>query len=158
MEFLQESNVADIKREISKFQRISKLEVKLVPPNGDKEDFADLASLTVDRIQESNATKIKQQFQTQRKEGIKKDSKLVKNYITAAGLGYSEIKFSGKDTSGQNFEVSSDKTTPYTKMVSSDQTKNHSQIANVGRAGIISILEYRTKERMRLDRNRKQNK
>jgi hypothetical protein len=154
VEFLQESNISDIKKEIRRFQHISKLEVRLVPPNGDKDDFAELSSLTVDRIQESNATKIEQKFQTQRKEGIKRDSELVKNYITAAGLGYSEIKFSGKDTSGQSLEISSDTTTPYTKNVPSDQVKNHTKIADIARAGIASIMEYRTKEKLKLDQRK----
>lgn len=147
VEFITESNVDDINSEIKRYSKISKLEVKLVPPNGDKEDFAELTSLTADRIQESNTTKVTQKFQTQRAEGIDKKSKLVINYIKSAALGYSEIKFSGKDKSGNNLEIDSSKTVPYTKTVSSYESKNHTKIKNVVEAGINAIMINRTKIR-----------
>lgn len=158
VEFIQESNVSDIKREIQRYQKLSKLVVKLVPPNGDKDDFAQLASLTTDRIEGSNATKIQQTFQTQRKEGLNKDSDLVQNYITGAGLGYAELKFSGKDQNGDPLELDTNRHTPYTKDVPRDQTKNHQKISDSGRAGIVSIMEYRTKLRLGLSKKASENK
>lgn len=150
VEFIQETNVGDIRTEIRKYSKISKLDVKVVPPNGDKEDFADLFSIDMDGLSESNATKVHQTFQTQRKEGINKDSRLVQNYITGAGLGYAELKFSGKDRSNNELEVSSSKTAPYTREVPANQTKNHSKISDVGKAGISVIMEYRAKLRLSL--------
>ncbi|WP_302804434.1 DUF4747 family protein [Schleiferilactobacillus harbinensis] len=154
--FIQAANITDIQREILRFQRISKLVVRLVPPNGDKKDFEELASLSVDRIQESNATKIEQSFQTQRKAGIKRDSALVQNYIKTTGLGYSELKFSGKDKTGNDLEISSNQNTPYTRNVSRDQVKNHTVISEVGEAGVLSILKNRTEIALGLKHNKTQ--
>lgn len=150
VEFIQESNLNNLQAELKKFKKLSKLEVKLVPPNGDKEDFAALTSLSVDKIEESRATKISQNFQTQRKEGLKQDSELIKNTITSVGLGYAEAKFYGKDSSDEKIEVSTSMDTPYKKFVHPNSTKSHSVISEKGRSGITNILEYKTRTRLNM--------
>lgn len=154
VEFIIESNIADIDSELRKYSKISKLEVKLVPPNGDKEDFAELSSLTVDRIQESNSTKITQKFQTQRKDGIDKDSALVQNYIKSVGLGYSEIKFTGKDKSNDDLEVDSSETVPYTRNISSYKSRDHTKVKEIVKSGISALMEYKTKIRLGLKKKK----
>lgn len=150
VEFIQESNLDDLQAELKKFKKLSKLEVKLVPPNGDKEDFAELSSLSVDKIEESRATKISQSFQTQRKEGLKQDSILIKNTVTSVSLGYAEAKFYGKDRSDEKIEVSTSMDIPYRKYVNPNSTKSHSIISEKGRSGITNILEYKTRVRLNM--------
>jgi hypothetical protein len=147
VEFVQESNLGELKSKLERVDHLSKLIVKLVPPNGDKENFARLTSLTVDKIQESNAVKIEQVFQGPRKEGLVKDSELVRNTIENVGLGYAKVKFFGKNLNHEKVEIDTDENTPYTKTLPENSSKSHSIIAEKGKSGIIDI--FTAKERLK---------
>lgn len=149
VEFSIEANVNTIRADIKRYERIGKLHVKLLPPNGDKDDFNKLMGLTLEDVEESNATKVNQEFQTQRKAGINPNSKLVQNFIDGAGLGYAEISLTGKDQHGENLELNSSENAPFTRSVDSDKTKNINTITDIGKAGIYDIDKYRTKLRLK---------
>lgn len=155
VEFIQESNLDDLKNELRKFSKLSKLEVKLVPPNGDKEDFAALFSLSTEKLEESGSTKVTQAFQTQKKVGLNMHSALVEDTISGVILGYAEAKFSGKDKSEEGIEVSTSKKAPYTKYVNQNETKSHSIVSEKGRAGVANILEYKAKLRLKMKNENK---
>ncbi|MEQ7028503.1 hypothetical protein [Enterococcus gallinarum] len=141
--FILESDISELKVQLRKVKVLRKVSLNLVPPNGDKNQFANLFSLTSDKVAEAGATSIKQEYGNRSKEGLKKDSDLIEDATRGIGLGYAEGSFYGKDTHGEKVEIHTEKNTPYFKTVDNNQNKSKSIIAEKGRAGIIDLLAYK---------------
>jgi len=153
VEFMLEPNVDELDSRIREFAVLKKLKVKLVPPNGDKTDFANIYSLDAEKVQNSRATKIEMNYSTQQGDGLDGNSDLVQDNIKGVKLGYSEATFQGKNTHGEDLTLETSEDTPYKKRVPSKDNKNRTVISEKSRAGIFNIAEYRTKLRLRANNN-----
>lgn len=151
VEFIIEPNFGELHSRLLEFKTLKKLKVKLVPPNGDDRNFDKLFSIDAARFQQSRATQAKQEFSTRTAAGLDMNSELVKNQITGAELGFSELEFEGKNHSNDQVKISTSDDVPYTMRTSANEARSKSIIAEKSRAGIASIEEYRT--RMRLKEN-----
>lgn len=147
VKFILETDIRDLEREIKKFKVLKKVVLDLVPPNGDKEQFSKLFSLTSDKVVAGGATSIKQEYSNKSKEGLNKESDLIKDATDGIALGYAEGKFYGKDTHGEKLEFFTENDAPFTKIISDKQNKNKQTIAEKGRAGIIDLLAYKARIR-----------
>lgn len=129
VEFMLEPNVDELDTRIREFSVLKKLKVKLVPPNGDKTDFANIYSLNAEKVQNSRATKIEMDYSTQQKDGLDRDSELVQDNIKGVKMGYSEATFQGKNEHGEDLTLETSEDTPYKKSVRSSDNKNRGVIA-----------------------------
>lgn len=141
--FMLESDITELKMQLKKVKVLSKVTLNLVPPNGDKNQFANLFSLTAEKVGEAGATLIKQEYSNRSKEGLKKDSNLIEDATTGIALGYAEGVFHGKNEQGEKVEIHTEDNTPYAKHVDNAQNKNKLIIADKGRAGIVDLLAYK---------------
>lgn len=148
VEFMPESNLNDLEKELQKFQHLSKVEVKLVPPNGDKEDFKALSSIDVTELQDANATEINQTFGNRSKKGLNKKSTLIKKIKKSIGLGFAKAHFFGKNSNNEKVDINTAENSPFTKNVSPDSTKRQSIIRQKGEAGIEQILRNNAEIRL----------
>ncbi|MCT8192761.1 hypothetical protein KY382_32030, partial [Pseudomonas monteilii] len=137
------SDITELKMQLKKVKVLSKVTLNLVPPNGDKNQFANLFSLTAEKVGEAGATLIKQEYSNRSKEGLKKDSNLIEDATTGIALGYAEGVFHGKNEQGEKVEIHTEDNTPYAKHVDNAQNKNKLIIADKGRAGIVDLLAYK---------------
>jgi hypothetical protein len=149
VQFMLESNVTEFKKEIKVINVLKKIKVKLVPPNGDQKEFSDLFSVTSERLEEGNATNVTQEFSNLSSEGLNKDSIMVQKIIDGVGLGYAEVEFEGFDEHKVKKVVKSKVDAPFTKEVVAHNRKDKNNIAEIGRAGIISLSEAKFRIRDR---------
>ncbi|MBC2258364.1 hypothetical protein [Listeria booriae] len=140
VQLMTETNFEELKLQIGRIKTLKRINLKLVPPNGDKREFADLYSLDADKYQEANITNITQSLSTQTKRGLNKDSEAIKNVIKGIGLGYAEGRFIGKDSSNEDLEVDSSEEVPYTKTLSKNSTNDKQTIFTKGKAGFMNLL------------------
>lgn len=147
--FILESDIGELKSSLKEIDILKKIELKLVPPNGDKEDFKDLFSLDPDRFQDADITQVKQILATRKASGLNKTSEAINKMISGIGLGYAEAKFFGKKRNGETKEVSSKKDAPYTKIIPTNFNNNTSKISEVSQAAIGDILANKTSLRER---------
>ncbi|MBD9787327.1 hypothetical protein [Enterococcus faecalis] len=145
--FVLETDIKSLETKLAKMEILRRINLTIVSPNGDKDAFAKLFSLNADKIAKSDATKIKQEYSNQKDKGLNKDSELVKDAIDGIGLGYAEGVFVGKDSHNEPIEINTVETTPYTKILRADQSKNKQAIAEKGRAGIIELSAYKAQIR-----------
>lgn len=147
--FILETSIATLKSELSRVEVLRKVALNIVPPNGDRNDFADLFSLDADKVAESGATKIKQEYSNRKKSGLDKNSELIKDAVDGIAYGYASGTFYGKDAHNEDVEIKTEEDAPYTKIIKADQSKNKETIAEKGRAGVIDLLAYKARLRER---------
>lgn len=149
VKFVMEANMREVNQELRNFHVLKKVILDVVPPNGDKNEFASLFSLNAETVAESGATSIKQQYSTRSAEGINKESKLIKNAKDGISLGYAEGEFLGVDIHGEIIDFKTTKSAPYTKTIRNEESKSKSIISEKARAGISSILSFKASIRER---------
>jgi hypothetical protein len=139
VEFILETDLGEFNKKISSLARVSKFEIKLLPPNDAKEDFNKLfGGISVEDYKETDASFLKQSFSSMKKFGINMKSRLIEAYIKGVGLGYGEAKVTGKMEDGEQRQISSFDHSPFTKEVL--DSKNRQLIKKQGKAGILTIL------------------
>lgn len=149
VKFIIETDMRSLNNKLSKFEIIKKVVLDLVPPNGDKNEFASLFSVNADKVADAEATSIKQQYSTRSSEGLNKDSSLIKDAKDGIALGYANGTFLGADAHGEKLEVNTTSNTPYTKNIPDRENKSKSSIAEKARAGISALLFLKAEIRER---------
>lgn len=147
--FVLESNTKELKSELKEMDALKKVILDLVPPNGDKNEFAELFSLDPDKLSEGGATRITQEYSTQNKDGLQKDSELIQSAVDGIALGYAEGKFFGRDKQNKRVEINTSKDVPYTDYIEPHNNKNKEKVSEKGRAGIVNLLVYKAQIRER---------
>lgn len=56
------NNIGDLKRAVNSFSKVSEIEITLVPPNSNKEEFDDLFPKSGDELEETQGTKTIRNF------------------------------------------------------------------------------------------------
>ncbi len=149
VKFIIETDMRSLNNKLSKFEIIKKVVLNLVPPNGDKNEFASLFSVNADKVADAEATSIKQQYSTRSSEGLNKDSSLIRDAKDGIALGYANGIFHGADAHGEKLEVNTISNTPYTKDIPDRENKSKSSIAEKARAGISALLFLKAEIRER---------
>ncbi|TVV27240.1 DUF4747 family protein [Weissella cibaria] len=116
--FMMYTDIEDFSYKIKSMEKVTTAQFKLVPPNGDKEDFEALYKIAPKFLEETEATNFKQEFSTRKKAGINLESNLMESYIEGVGLGYAQVTMKGKDDSGESVEVKSESDSPLKVIVS----------------------------------------
>lgn len=145
VEFMPISNSENLDRELKKFKHLSRIEAKLVPPNGDKADFAELTSINADDLQDANVTNAQQTYKSNSKDGLNMNSNLVNKLKKGSELGFVVAKLFGKNTNNEEITTDTAENSPYIKNVPSKSTKSQSVIREKGSAGVNNILINRAK-------------
>lgn len=139
--FVLETDSEAFNKKIKSFNLVSKLEVKLFPPNGQQEDFDRLlGGVTAEDMKETGASYFTQKYSSLKKDGLQMASKLMKSFIQAVKLGYANAKITGKSPSGSKEVITSVDDAPYTEEINSVESKSQSIVAEVAKQGIQKIL------------------
>jgi hypothetical protein len=141
--FKLETDITTFKKEIKKIHTLKKINVSLVPPNGARQDFADLFSVDADRIENAEVTKIDQIYSTRKKDGLKADSALVSKIISGVGLGYADASFSGYDINKDPISVNSNREAPFTENIPQKNNKDKTILARIAQKGITLLLQVK---------------
>ncbi|MFD0695734.1 hypothetical protein ACFQZT_16740 [Paenibacillus sp. GCM10027628] len=146
VELFIEINKRKFVEQLSVFKHVKEVSIKLIPPNGDKEDFAELFGTSSEKIKETNSTKFELNLKGTAKQGIDVRSDYIKKFIEFVTKGYGLMNFKGKNTSDEDTQVKSDEQAPFTKPIS-DQSKDViPTVQEKTRAGISEILLQRVSD------------
>lgn len=139
-EIYLEKNIKDLENKIRYYSKINEVEISVIPPNGDKEDFDNLFGNTSEDIKETNATKFYIRLQSAAKEGINVLSKMLQNSISIIGKGYGDIVFKGKDKANNKYTVTSSEQALYVKPIKDEYKDNLIEFPEIARSGINNLL------------------
>ncbi|MBF7081868.1 DUF4747 family protein [Desulfallas sp. Bu1-1] len=139
VELYLEKNINQLREKIMKFANISIVDINIVPPNGDKEDFDALFSTKSDEIKETWATKFSIRLGGTAKKGINIASKYLNKMIVAVSKGYGEMKVTGKDNEGVRTVLTSSEEAPFTKSIPDLHKDSLSEIPNYAKSGIAEL-------------------
>lgn len=122
-----------------KFRRmhiLRDIEVLLIPANSDRNDIADLVDVLSEDMKESNAQEVGINLKGTIREPLLKKSKLVNNFKSIAKKAYAKIKATGRDESGSDYEIDSEKDTLLKRTVRDDLKNSVTDIAEVTQEAI----------------------
>lgn len=135
-----ESDLKKLQERLKVFSFVKEVNVKVIPPNGDKEDFAALMGSNADQIKETNATKFQMNFAGTAKKGLNIAAAYIQKWIGAVTRGYGEMIVSGKNQSKEDVTVNSKDDAPFTRPISANAKDSIPEIMEKTRAGISELL------------------
>lgn len=141
VKFVQETDSEAFTRKIQSFDLVSKMEIKLFPPNGQQEDFDKLlGGIKAKDMKETGASYFIQKYSSLKKDGLKMASKLLNSFVMAVKLGYANAKITGKLSNGSRLIITSVDDAPFIKEISSLENKSQAIVSETAKAGIKEIL------------------
>jgi hypothetical protein len=143
VEIFLEKNIHMLREKIYKFKSVQTIEIDIVPPNGDKEDFEALFGTKADEIKETKATKFKINLAAPIKIGIDVKAKYIDRLIKAVSKGFGEMVVKGKNQANADQTLKSDKDAPYTMPIADMNKDNLVEFPIYARAGISELMEHR---------------
>ncbi|KLU61449.1 hypothetical protein CEB3_c21280 [Peptococcaceae bacterium CEB3] len=144
VEIYLEKNVNMLLQRMKQLALIQQVQVHIVPPNGDKDDFDALFSTGSDEIRETWATKFGISLVAAAKTGINASSKYIRKLVAAVSKGYGKMEVIGKDVAGTRTKVTSDEDALYTKAIPDKDKDNLVEFPRYARAGIVEMLESKS--------------
>ena len=143
------NNVSDLRRQIKLINKVSEVEITLIPPNSSKDDFVALFPKTGEELEETNGTKFVQKISAPHSnEGLNMDASLFQRIINGVARGFGIIRAQGIDGNGHKKSVSSDKSAPHKKDIKNSCRNSLGEVADYGRAGISEIQAAETQRRI----------
>lgn len=143
VEIYLEKNIHVLREKIYNFKSVQIVEIDIVPPNGDKDDFDALFGTKADEIKETKATKFKINLAAPAKIGINVKSKYIDRLIRAVSKGFGEMVVRGKNQANADQTLKSDKDAPYTIAIDDKNKDNLVEFPTYARAGISELIEHR---------------
>lgn len=141
VKFVLETDSEAFTRKIQSFDLVSKMEIKLFPPNGQQEDFDKLlGGIKAKDMKETGASYFIQKYSSLKKDGLKMASKLLNSFVMAVKLGYANAKITGKLSNGSRLIITSVDDAPFIKEISSLENKSQAIVSETAKAGIKEIL------------------
>lgn len=149
VELFLETDAEDLEQRINFLKKIQKIEVELIPPNNDREDFKMLFGQEAQDLQDTGATKFYLKLTATSKRTIKSSSKYVKRLLKAVGLGYGQMTIIGKNTSGEDVRIKSNDDTPFLRPISEYSKTSIPDVAEKTRAGISDLRRLKATRKVR---------
>lgn len=136
------NNASDFKKQLRTLNTVSKIEITLIPPNSNKDEFDDLFPKDGDELKETGGTKFHQEIYApeSRKKGLNMDAKLVKRSVEGIAKGFGVFTATGKTTDDKKKTISSDSEAPYKKNIKYSPGDSLNEVADYGKNGIEEIL------------------
>ncbi|MCQ5364735.1 hypothetical protein NOW01_06905 [Anoxybacillus salavatliensis] len=147
VEIFIESDLEELNAKLQYFKHVKEVSVDLIPPNNDKKEFDSLFSVNSEELKETNGTKFGMRIVGSAKQGINLGAKYLKRLVRGVSLGYGKILVLGKNTSGEDFSISSDDDAPFTRPISEKAKDSIPTIAEKTRAGAAQLLALKAKVR-----------
>jgi hypothetical protein len=155
-EIYLEKNIDELRTKLSRFKQILRVDVTIVPPNANDEEFKRLLGLNYEEFKETNATKYRQTLttSTKNKEGVNWKGKFFERMFYGIGKGYGEIVAEGNDGVGNHYTVNSDEDAPLTRPIPENEKNSIASIKEYANNYIPEIISL--KMRMKLSEEEKQ--
>lgn len=123
------------------------IDVRLIPPNGDKEEFKALFGLDSEELRKTDGTRFTFVIAGTAKKGVDISSKYISRFIKGVRLGYGKLKVKGKNSTGEDITINSEDDTPFTRPIADHNKDSIPAIQEKTRAGSVKLLA--TKARVR---------
>ncbi|MDQ0202493.1 hypothetical protein [Pectinatus haikarae] len=140
-EVFLKKNINKLNEEIKQLEKVSEVEIVVIPPNGNDDEFKDLFAQNSEEVMETKATKIKQSYSSSaRGEGMNMESKFFQRIILGISKGFGYINVTGKNKEGEKRIITSEEAAPQKEYIPDYQKNSLPAIKEVGRASIVKIL------------------
>ena len=151
-----EKNIDQLKEKMAKFKQILKVEITIVPPNANDEDFRRLFGTNSEEFKETNATKYTQTLSTsaKNKKGINWRTDFFERMFYGIAKGYGDMSADGKNFSGERYTVTSDEDAPFTRPIPDNEKHSLSAITERGKQYISELIS----QKIRMELNEKEAK
>lgn len=118
-EIFLENNIDELKEKIYSFQKILSVDITIIPPNANEDEFEILLGMSAEEFKESRATKYTQRLDVSSKSkyGIEPRSRFFDRVIYGVGKGYGEMVVRGKNKQGEMMTITSSTDTPYKRWI-----------------------------------------
>lgn len=143
-----ENDIEKLEERLLHLESVNEINVRLIPPNNDREDFKALFSTDADDVEESGATRFFFRLLGSSKKGLNVSSNYIKKLIRAVGLGYGVLTAKGKNRSGEKVRIVSDQDTPFIRPIDDLQKENIPVIQEKTQAGIRELQILKVQRRM----------
>lgn len=147
------SNTEDFATKFKNVDILKKIEITMLPPNDDEDDFEALFGGIAKVSKETKATNVKQEFSTRKKDGLVKNGQLVKTVITGSNMGYVDAKFVGKRENGKNITVTT-QVVPWKAEISTRDAHDNNKVKQIAQEIFGKIELQISKERNKLRNKR----
>ncbi|MFC4411451.1 hypothetical protein ACFOZY_13570 [Chungangia koreensis] len=138
-----------------KFKRIKvlkEIEVSLIPSNSDQKSIGELLEILGEDVKDTNAQNLKMKLTGTIKEPLKKNSKLINEFISLAKKAYAKVRAIGRDDNGNPFEIDSEKHTLLKRPVHNSNRNSLPVIAELTEEAGKIYTAQRANEVMRNER------
>lgn len=142
VEIFIEKNIHVLREKIYKFKSVQTIEVDIVPPNGDKEDFEALFGTKSEEIKAARITKFKLNLASPAKIGIDVKSNYIDRLIKAVSKGFGKMVVKGKNQLGTGATLTSDNDAPFTIPIPDRDKDNLIEFPIYAKAGIAELIEH----------------
>lgn len=130
-----------LNQQIKQLKSVSKVDITLVPPNSNEEEFDDLFPKSGDEIKETKATKIQQLLSAPKKSlGMNIESSYFKRIINGVVKGFGTVTVTGKNRDGEERTITSEKDAPQKRFIPNTAKNSIPAIKEFGRAYIVELL------------------
>ncbi|HZK56276.1 MAG TPA: hypothetical protein VFC84_19135 [Desulfosporosinus sp.] len=143
VEIFLEKNIHILKEKIYNLDSVQIVEIDIVPPNGDKEDFEALFGTKAEEIKETKATKFAITLAAPAKISIDVKSKYIDRLIMAVSKGFGKMVVRGKDKVGTKATVTSDKDAPFNRPVPDLDKDDLIEFPVYAKSGITELMAHK---------------
>lgn len=149
-EMYLEHNIDELKVKMEKFKQILKVDVTIIPPNANRDEFAMLFGTNAEEIYEANATKYTQTLTTSSKniKGINWRTGFFTRMFYGIAKGYGDMNVEGKDHTGTKYRLTSDEDAPFTRPIPDSEKDSLSAFPEVAREYIKELIQQKLKVKL----------
>ncbi len=135
-----ETDLKELQEKLKVFSFVKSVDVRVIPPNSDRDDFAALMGSNAEQIKETKATKFEMSFMGTAKKGINIASTYIQKWIGAITRGYGEMSVKGENSSHDEIIVHSKTDALFTRPIHNNSKDSIPDVAEKTRAGISELL------------------
>lgn len=135
-----ETDLKQLQERLKVFSFVKEVNLKVIPPNGDRDDFAALMGSNAEQIKNTNATKFQMNFMGTAKKGINIGAAYIQKWIGAITRGYGEMVVTGKNQSKEDVTINSNDDAPFVRPITHNAKNSIPEVAEKTRAGISELL------------------
>lgn len=143
---------AALDEKFKKMKILRDIEILLIPENSDKEDIAKLLDIVQEDMQDANAQKIRFGMEGTMREPLKKEAKLVESFKSFVTRAYAKIRATGKDASGERYEIDTSKDTLLKREIKDDLRHSVTDISEKTKEAVDIYKQQRIQEVMEDER------
>lgn len=137
-----ETNTTELKNELNKIDRILKIEVTLIPPNANSNDFNSLFGPTGEELKSTCASTYKQEISVsaRSKKKLNINNTFIDRIMWGIEHGYGKLVANGLNRKNEKVRVSNEETAPYVKILTDNERNDIESFKEIAQRDIQELV------------------